>query len=99
VIRPAIEGWLIVDISRYVGRYGMLIYNGSVTAWRGLAPAPLEPRSACAAAVNARKSGCIHGHEFTPENTYSWPGKRRDCKTCRADRRGQARRQTLGVAA
>lgn len=35
-------------------------------------------------AVNARKTHCIRGHEFTPENTHRWgPEKRfRQCKTC-----------------
>lgn len=37
--------------------------------------------------VNARKTHCIHGHEFTPENTYvvttktGMPG--RQCRACR----------------
>ena len=40
-------------------------------------------------AVNARKTHCIHGHEFTEENTYvvtqnGRPG--RQCKTCRRRR-------------
>lgn len=36
------------------------------------------------AAVNARKTHCIHGHEFTPENTYRRPGATaRECRTCR----------------
>lgn len=33
-------------------------------------------------AVNARKSHCIHGHQFTPENTYTGRG-RRECRECR----------------
>ena len=40
MIRPAIEGWLIVDISRYVDRYGMLTKDGAFAAWKGIAPAP-----------------------------------------------------------
>jgi hypothetical protein len=32
-------------------------------------------------AVNARKTHCAQGHEFTPENTYMRP-KGRSCKTC-----------------
>ena len=32
-------------------------------------------------AVNAVKTHCIHGHEFTPENTYH-DGRRRACREC-----------------
>lgn len=36
-----------------------------------------------ATAINARKTHCKRGHEFTPENTYQ--GRRgRECHTCRA---------------
>jgi len=41
-------------------------------------------RSAGVAAVNARKTHCPHGHEYTDENTYHQPGGRRTCRTCRA---------------
>lgn len=38
--------------------------------------------SACAA--NAAKTHCIHGHEFTPENTYVNPSSgSRQCRECR----------------
>jgi hypothetical protein len=34
--------------------------------------------------INARKTHCAQGHEFTPENTYWRPdGKGRHCLTCR----------------
>lgn len=34
-------------------------------------------------AVNAKKSHCIHGHEFTPENTYQRKDSvGRKCRTC-----------------
>lgn len=33
------------------------------------------------AAVNARKTHCVNGHEFTPENTYLYRGWR-NCKEC-----------------
>lgn len=41
----------------------------------------------------ARATHCIHGHEFTPENTYLFPnGRGRSCRTCR-DRHWRAYRQ------
>lgn len=33
-------------------------------------------------AVNARKTHCIHGHEFTDENTYIDPRGWRACRAC-----------------
>lgn len=35
---------------------------------------------------NARKTHCIHGHEFTPANTYIRPDGNRDCKACAKSR-------------
>lgn len=35
------------------------------------------------AAVHARKTHCIHGHEYTPENTYKRKGGWRSCRACR----------------
>lgn len=49
-------------------------------------------RGNCAGAVNARKTHCIRGHEFTPENTYIGKprnpcgGPTRQCKQCARDR-------------
>lgn len=40
-------------------------------------------RSRSAAAVNARKTHCVNGHEFTPENTIDYGGNRR-CRACDA---------------
>lgn len=37
------------------------------------------------AAQHARKTHCIYGHEYTPENTYTNRGKR-NCKACRRTR-------------
>lgn len=35
-------------------------------------------------AVNARKTHCVNGHEFTPSNIYVHPHRKtRDCKICR----------------
>lgn len=39
-------------------------------------------RSESFAAVNARKTHCIHGHEFTPENTYYRTPTHRQCRQC-----------------
>lgn len=36
------------------------------------------------AAINAKKTHCHQGHEFTKENTYSYNGKR-CCRTCRSE--------------
>lgn len=42
-------------------------------------------------AVNARKTHCIHGHEYTPENTIThfgpWGAPGRKCRTCSNERR------------
>lgn len=44
-------------------------------------------RSDCITAVNARKTHCVNGHEFTPENTYHRPDRTgRQCKTCNLER-------------
>lgn len=32
---------------------------------------------------NARKTHCIHGHAYTPENTHWRPGGGRECRTCK----------------
>jgi hypothetical protein len=40
-------------------------------------------RSNGAGGVNARRTHCAQGHEFTPENTYLNPRGDRNCRTCR----------------
>lgn len=47
-------------------------------------------RSTSPMAQHARQTHCIHGHEFTPENTYMAP-RGRNCRTCR--RHAEARRR------
>ena len=46
-------------------------------------------------AINALKTHCVHGHEFTPENTYVWKKTGwRQCRTCKHElirRRRQGR--------
>lgn len=39
-------------------------------------------RGVSPAAVNAVKTHCVHGHEFTPENTYIEGAGKRKCRTC-----------------
>lgn len=61
-------------------------------------PAHLEPaslgdnlrRGESLAAHQARQTHCVHGHEFTPENTRWWKGHR-NCRTC--DKRHEANRK------
>lgn len=55
-------------------------------------PRHLEPvtqqenvlRGSAPAAINAAKSHCVNGHEFTAENTYLRPNGWRICRICRA---------------
>jgi len=54
------------------------------------------------AAVNAQKTHCIHGHEFTPENTRWLSPTRRYCRACHREderRRAMARRRARERAA
>lgn len=41
------------------------------------------PRGCSEPAKNAAKSECLMGHLFSPENTYTYPDGRRECRTCR----------------
>jgi HNH endonuclease len=51
-------------------------------------------RGTSSAAVNARRTHCVNGHEFTPENTYLYnDGRRRVCRTCIFDRTRRYRRR------
>jgi len=46
-------------------------------------------------AVNAAKTHCPHGHEYTPENTYTYDGDR-ECRSCALVRmRNYKRRKKL----
>jgi hypothetical protein len=49
------------------------------------------------AAVNARKTHCKNGHEFTPENTGTLHGYGRWCRECdrESSRKRRARRKAL----
>ncbi len=54
-------------------------------------------------AQNARKTHCLNGHEFTPENTYYAPGRpnERGCRTCKKEQADAwyARRTSKGEPA
>ncbi len=47
-------------------------------------------------AINARKTHCPLGHEYTPENTYFRPEGSRQCRTCK---KGWGRKENLNEAA
>jgi HNH endonuclease len=40
-------------------------------------------RGTCPMAINAAKTHCIRGHEFTPANTYHQPSRPAHCRRCR----------------
>lgn len=45
--------------------------------------------------VNARKTHCVHGHEFTPDNTVIYQSERRpgrQCRTCKRERSKRSQR-------
>lgn len=48
-----------------------------------LEPVTIQVNEQRAAAHNATKTHCKHGHEFTPENTRVLPNGRRECRACR----------------
>lgn len=53
------------------------------------------------AAVNARKTHCVNGHQFTPANTIHRPNGARGCRECgrRANRESQARKRAAANVA
>lgn len=42
--------------------------------------------------VNATKTHCPFGHEYTPDNTYLKPSGSRECRTCRRERKHEKNR-------
>lgn len=63
--------------------------TNKVNILRGIAPS----------AVNSRRTHCIHGHEFTPENTYRQGGGGRGCIECnRKYQREWARKRKAKIA-
>ncbi len=50
-------------------------------------------RSEAITAINARKTHCIHGHEFTPENTLKMGANGRKCRACHQQLKRDARKR------
>lgn len=46
----------------------------------------MAPGSQSPSALNAAKTHCVHGHEFSRENTYVSPKGARACRACRRNR-------------
>jgi HNH endonuclease len=59
-------------------------------------PAENNARSESAGALNARKTHCVHGHEFTPENTYH-PPRRPSNRHCIACRNARSKRRAVSA--
>lgn len=49
-------------------------------------------------ALRAAQTHCIHGHEFTPENTYRYADGTRKCRACRASQMRAYHARRRGVA-
>ena len=62
-----------------------------VTPWENTMRSPLTQGY-----INASKTHCIHGHEFSPENTSRGPAGRRRCKACR---RAQSKERRVRIRA
>lgn len=58
---------------------------------RPVTPRENSLRSNSPAALNRAKTHCIHGHEFTAQNTREMPDGERRCKICEADRQRRYR--------
>ena len=57
-------------------------------------------RGGAMSARYARRSQCINGHDYTPENTRYWgTGRERYCLTCQAMRREERRQRKSGAVA
>jgi hypothetical protein len=55
-------------------------------------------RASGTGAINAKKTHCPQGHEYTEENTYRLPDGRRRCHTCMLDYWQRSERRALRMA-
>jgi len=46
-----------------------------------------------ASTLNAAKTHCVNGHEFTPDNIYTAPSGGRRCRICRVEKKRNRRLQ------
>ncbi len=64
-------------------------------------PSHLEPvthkenvlRGISPSAIHAKKTHCVHGHKYTPENTLIYDGGRRRCRICTNKRNARYMRE------
>lgn len=54
-------------------------------------------RGSSPAAQNARKTHCVNGHEFAPENTYVWTNGHRTCKACNRERKRKSSKKEVAA--
>lgn len=85
----------VVVYERIVGRHDSEDLDHRCRVRCCVNPAHLEPvthrenmrRGSGFAGINARKTHCLRGHAFTPENTRSRDNGNRSCRACESVRR------------
>ena len=84
-------GLLVAPLPAWTGKRDSLVPDHLCRNRRCVNPDHLELitvhentlRSSGPSAMNARKTVCKYGHEFTPANTYILPNGARGCRECR----------------
>ena len=61
-----------------------------VTGSQNMKRIPGQPFPARTSGMNVT-GFCIHGHEYTPENTYTYPDGRTECRECKRSRKRKRR--------
>lgn len=90
--RASKQGITLADVARALGmKYPTLIMGLRRHGHRHNAPSQRSYRGVTLLGHSSTTTHCIHGHEFTPENTYVAPGKGgRQCRTCNRQRRRES---------